>query len=44
MNSTLITILGKGRDNPKTGYRKATYEFPDQSPLSSAQRAACGVS
>jgi CRISPR-associated Csx2 family protein len=26
---TLITFLGKGRDNPSTGYRQATYEFPD---------------
>lgn len=26
---TLVTFLGKGRDDPKTGYRTATYEFPD---------------
>lgn len=26
-----MTFLGKGRENPETGYRKATYEFPDGS-------------
>lgn len=26
---TLVTLLGKGRENPRTGYRKATYRFPD---------------
>jgi CRISPR-associated Csx2 family protein len=26
---TLISFLGKGRDDPKTGYRTATYDFPD---------------
>ncbi|MDY0331681.1 MAG: TIGR02221 family CRISPR-associated protein [Thiomonas sp.] len=31
MNATLITFLGKGRDNPQTGYREATYQFADQS-------------
>ena len=24
-----VTFLGKGRENQETGYRKATYEFPD---------------
>lgn len=28
---TFVTFLGKGRENPETGYRKATYEFPDGS-------------
>lgn len=31
MTYTLVTFLGKGRDNTKTGYRKATYRFPDGS-------------
>lgn len=26
---TLVTFLGKGRDDPRTGYRKARYRFPD---------------
>lgn len=26
---SLVTFLGKGRDDPKTGYRKALYRFPD---------------
>lgn len=26
---TLITFLGKGRDDPNTGYRRARYRFPD---------------
>lgn len=26
---TLVTFLGKGRDDPQTGYRKARYRFPD---------------
>lgn len=26
---TLVTFLGKGRDDPKTGYRTARYRFPD---------------
>lgn len=28
---TLVTFLGKGRDNPTTGYRPATYRLPDGS-------------
>lgn len=28
---TLVSFLGKGRDNPQTGYRQATYRFPDGS-------------
>lgn len=31
MTHTLVTVLGKGRDNIKTGYREATYRFPDGS-------------
>lgn len=26
---TLVTFLGRGRDDPRTGYREATYRFPD---------------
>jgi len=26
---TLVTFLGKARDNPQTGYRTANYRFPD---------------
>ena len=26
-----VTFLGRGRENPETGYRKATYKFPDGS-------------
>lgn len=33
MSTTLITILGKGRDNPLTGYREATYQFDEQTKL-----------
>ncbi len=29
--STLVTFLGKGQDNKRTGYRPATYCFPDNS-------------
>ncbi|MGQ9862430.1 MAG: TIGR02221 family CRISPR-associated protein [Thiobacillaceae bacterium] len=29
MTHTLVTFLGKGRDNHDTGYRKARYRFPD---------------
>jgi CRISPR-associated Csx2 family protein len=29
MTHTLVTFLGKGRDDPRTGYREATYRFPD---------------
>ncbi len=29
MGATLVTFLGKGRENPQTGYREATYRFPD---------------
>lgn len=28
---TLVSFLGKGRDNPQTGYREATYRFADGS-------------
>ena len=28
---TFVTFLGKGRENPETGYRKTTYKFPDSS-------------
>lgn len=31
MKHTLVTFLGKGRENPQTGYRKAQYRFPDES-------------
>lgn len=27
--NTLFTFLGRGRDDPGTGYRRATYRFPD---------------
>ena len=26
--NTLVTFLGKGRDDPRTGYRRAVYRFP----------------
>ncbi|MFZ5534448.1 MAG: TIGR02221 family CRISPR-associated protein [Pseudomonadota bacterium] len=29
MTHTLISLLGRGRDNPTTGYRAATYRFAD---------------
>ncbi len=29
MTHSLVTFLGKGRDDPQTGYRKASYCFPD---------------
>lgn len=29
MRHTLVTLLGKGRNDPVTGYRKATYRFPN---------------
>lgn len=29
MSGTLVTFLGKGRENPETGYRKAKYKFDD---------------
>lgn len=29
MTHTLVTFLGKGRDNRTTGYREALYHFPD---------------
>lgn len=28
---TLVSFLGRGRDNSQTGYRVATYQFPDKS-------------
>lgn len=27
--NTLVTFLGKGRDDPETGYRQTVYRFPD---------------
>jgi len=30
---TLVTFLGKGRDNPDTGYRSANYRFPESKDL-----------
>ena len=33
---TFVTFLGKGRENETTGYRKATYEFPDNSTKTTA--------
>ncbi len=33
---TFVTFLGKGRENPKTGYREATYKFPDGSTKTTA--------
>lgn len=29
MSATLLSMLGKGRDNPQTGYRIAHYRYPD---------------
>jgi hypothetical protein len=29
MGHTLVTFLGRGRDDPQTGYRQATYRFDD---------------
>ena len=26
---TLVSFLGRGRDNPTSGYREATYRFAD---------------
>jgi CRISPR-associated Csx2 family protein len=31
MTHTLVTFLGKGREDPRTGYRETTYRFPDGS-------------
>jgi CRISPR-associated Csx2 family protein len=28
MMHTLVTFLGKGREDPRTGYRTTTYRFP----------------
>jgi CRISPR-associated Csx2 family protein len=36
MSTTLITVLGKGRDDPKTGYREATYQFSNEDPHKTA--------
>lgn len=33
MPHTLITFLGKGRDNPDSGYRRAVYRFEDGSQI-----------
>ena len=33
---TLVTFLGRGRENTDTGYRKTTYEFPDGSQATTA--------
>lgn len=30
VSGTLVTFLGKGRENPETGYRKAKYRFEDR--------------
>jgi hypothetical protein len=29
MTHALVTFLGRGRENPSTGYREATYRFPN---------------
>jgi len=29
VTTTLVSFLGRARQDPKTGYRKATYRFPD---------------
>lgn len=34
--TTLISLLGKGRQNATTGYRKANYQFEDRTTLESA--------
>ena len=33
---TFVTFLGRGRENAKTGYREATYRFPDESTKTTA--------
>ena len=33
---TLVTFLGRGRENKETGYRSTTYEFPDGSQTTTA--------
>ncbi len=33
---TLVTFLGRGRDDKNTGYRETTYEFPDGSQTTTA--------
>ena len=33
---TLVTFLGRGRENKDTGYRETTYEFPDGSKTTTA--------
>ena len=33
---TLVTFLGRGRENKETGYRPTTYEFPDGSQTTTA--------
>ena len=33
---TFVTFLGRGRENAKTGYREATYRFPDGSTKTTA--------
>ena len=33
---TFVTFLGRGRENAKTGYREATYKFPDESTKTTA--------
>lgn len=35
--STLVTFLGKGRDDPNTGYGPATYRFPNGTTIETAQ-------
>lgn len=36
MATTLITVLGKGRDNTQTGYRPARYQFDDNKQYATA--------
>ena len=36
MPHTLVTLLGKGRNDAGTGYRKATYRFPDETKTETA--------
>ena len=35
MKHTLVTFLGKGRENKETGYRRANYSFPSGKPIES---------
>ena len=38
---TFVTFLGRGRENAKTGYREATYRFPDGSTKTTAFFGLC---